>query len=35
MNAISEGSPYSIDASKCSDCGACAETCPVQAISQA
>ena len=33
--AISEGTPYSIDADKCLDCGACAGTCPAEAIAQA
>jgi len=32
-SAISEGSPYVIDASKCKDCGNCAAICPVSAIS--
>jgi NAD-dependent dihydropyrimidine dehydrogenase PreA subunit len=30
--AILEGTPYTIDESKCTDCGVCAETCPVEAI---
>ena len=34
-DAISEGSPYVIDASACSGCGACADICPMEAISQA
>lgn len=33
-DAITEGTPYSIDAGKCLDCGACAAGCPVSAISQ-
>lgn len=33
--AISEGTPFSIDADKCVDCGACAAQCPSEAISQA
>lgn len=35
VEAISEGSPYTIDASKCTDCGACADVCPSDAISPA
>ena len=34
VDAIAEGSPYSIDAGKCTDCGSCASVCPVSAISQ-
>jgi len=34
VQAISEGSPYVIDAEKCTDCGACVDVCPVQAIAQ-
>lgn len=30
-DAITEGSPYVIDAGKCIDCGACASVCPVDA----
>ncbi|MEK7376650.1 MAG: 4Fe-4S binding protein [Candidatus Margulisiibacteriota bacterium] len=31
--AISSGDPiYAIDASKCTDCGTCVESCPVSAI---
>lgn len=33
-NAISEGSPYVIDAVKCTDCGNCASVCPADAISK-
>ncbi len=33
VGAISEGSPYKIDAAKCTDCGACAGVCPADAIS--
>ena len=32
VEAISEGTPYTIDAEKCIDCGACVSVCPVQAI---
>lgn len=35
VGAISEGSPYVIDASSCTDCGACVSVCPVNAISPA
>jgi len=35
VEAISEGSPYVIDASKCTDRGACADVCPADATSQA
>lgn len=35
VEAISEGSPYKIDADKCTDCGACADVCPSDAISPA
>ncbi|MDR1952966.1 MAG: 4Fe-4S binding protein [Clostridiales Family XIII bacterium] len=31
VDAISEGTPYAIDAEKCIDCGACAGACPVEA----
>ena len=33
--AISEGTPYTIDADKCVDCGACAAQCPNEAIAPA
>ncbi len=33
--AISEGTPYTIDPAKCVDCGACAAQCPNEAISPA
>ena len=33
VNAISEGTPYKIDAATCIDCGACADQRPVCAIS--
>lgn len=33
VEAIHEGSPYSIDPDACTDCGACAAVCPVEAIS--
>ncbi|MDR3212118.1 MAG: 4Fe-4S binding protein [Planctomycetota bacterium] len=32
VNAISEGSPYTIDSGTCVDCGACANVCPQSAI---
>lgn len=33
VEAISEGTIYSIDPAECTDCGACAYVCPVEAIS--
>ncbi|MDD4747220.1 MAG: 4Fe-4S binding protein, partial [Salinivirgaceae bacterium] len=35
VDAISEGDIYVIDAVACTDCGSCAEVCPVEAISPA
>lgn len=35
VDAIEEGTPYTIDAEKCIDCAACASVCPVEAISPA
>lgn len=32
VDAISEGTPFVIDAAICIDCGACAAVCPVSAI---
>jgi NAD-dependent dihydropyrimidine dehydrogenase PreA subunit len=32
VEAISEGTIYTIDADKCIDCGACAGECPNEAI---
>jgi len=33
-NAISEGDIFKIDPEKCTDCGACAEVCPNESISE-
>ena len=32
VNAIAEGTIYSIDAATCVDCGTCASVCPAEAI---
>ena len=32
VEAINEGTPFTIDADKCVDCGACAGECPSEAI---
>jgi NAD-dependent dihydropyrimidine dehydrogenase PreA subunit len=32
VEAISEGSPFIIDAEKCTSCGLCAAVCPTSAI---
>ncbi|MEI6646236.1 MAG: 4Fe-4S binding protein [bacterium] len=32
VEAISEGTPYKINADTCVDCGACASECPSEAI---
>ena len=34
VEAISEGTPYSIDADKCTDCAACVSVCPTEAIAK-
>lgn len=34
VNAITEGTPYSINAETCVGCGLCAQACPVDAIEQ-
>ena len=34
VDAISEGTPYVIDAEKCVGCVVCAEACPTQAIEE-
>ena len=34
VEAISEGTPFVIDADKCVDCGACVSVCPTGAIEQ-
>lgn len=33
VEAIKEGTPYTIDPDTCVDCGACVDNCPVDAIS--
>jgi ferredoxin len=33
VDAISEGSPYVVDAGACTDCGNCVPICPVSCIS--
>ena len=35
VEAIKEGSVYTIDADACIDCGACEATCPNEAITEA
>ena len=35
VDAISEGTPYSIDPDTCIDCGACVSECPSEAIEPA
>ncbi len=35
VEAIAEGSIYTIDADTCIDCGACTGSCPVGAITEA
>ena len=35
VEAIKEGTPYTIDADACVDCGACVGECPTNAISPA
>ena len=35
VEAIQEGSVYTIDADACIDCGACEATCPNEAITEA
>lgn len=32
VDAIAEGSPYTIDPDKCTDCAACVDACPSDAI---
>ncbi len=32
VNAIQEGSPFTISADLCTDCGVCVSVCPVDAI---
>lgn len=34
VDAIAEGSPYTINQEICSECGACVDTCPIGAIEE-